>query len=112
MVSQELARVVVVQEFYHKDSLLIGTSHSSIYIVPHLLSKLANSSASLLAAVSLFIPDGLLRLDCALHLTIRSTALGLYLKQITGSSTITIQIQVSSPHHPCCCFNPVLTNHL
>ena len=75
-----MARVIVVQEFYHEDSLLIGTSHSSIYIIPHLLFKLANSSASLLAAISLSILDRLLRLDCALHLIIRSAALDLYLE--------------------------------
>ena len=62
------------------DSLFVGTSHSSIYIIPHLLSKLATSSTSLLAAVSLSILDGLLRLDCALYLIIRSVVLDLYLE--------------------------------
>ena len=80
MVSQELARVVVVQEFYHKDSLFIGTSHSSIYIILYLLSKLAKSSTSLLAAVSLSVLDGLLRLDYTLYPIIGSAALGLYLE--------------------------------
>ena len=80
MVSQELARIVVVQKFYHEDSLFIGTSHSSIYIILYLFSKLANSSAPLLAAVSLSILGRLLRLDCTLYPTIRSTVLGLYLE--------------------------------
>ena len=55
MVSQELARDVVVQGFYYEDSLLIGTSCSSIYIIPHLLSKLVSSSNSRLITVFLFI---------------------------------------------------------
>ena len=80
MVSQELARIVVVQKFYYKDSLLVGTSHSSVHIIPYLLSKLANSSTPLLAAVSLSILDGLLRLNCALHPIIGSAALGLHLE--------------------------------
>lgn len=79
MVSQKSARDVVVQGFYYKDSLLISTLHSSVYIILYLLSKLASSSAPLLAAVFLFILDRLLRLDCTLYPTIRSATLGLHL---------------------------------
>ena len=91
--------------------MLVDTLHNSIYIILYLFSKLANSSAPLLAAVSLSILDGLLRLDCALHPTIRSAALGLHLEQTAGPSTTTIQIQASSPCHSHCCFDPVLTTH-
>ena len=80
MVSQKLVRDVVVWEFCYEDFLLVGTSHSSVCIIPCLLSKLASSSALLLAAVFSYTYGGLLRLDCVLYPIIRSAALGLYLE--------------------------------